>query len=125
MITIEPITAENVGLFKTVRLRALQDAPHAFSATYAKESTSNKVKSSNSSLTFARILTTFPSYFVALLTTSQNSKRGATLVDVSRALAELPEIATNAARTTIVVILISMSWLNIPFMLGFRVPRVQ
>lgn len=38
MITIEPITAKNVGLFKTVRLRALQDAPYAFSATYAKES---------------------------------------------------------------------------------------
>ena len=38
MITVEPITAQNVGLFKTVRLRALQDAPYAFSATYAKES---------------------------------------------------------------------------------------
>ena len=38
MITIEPITGQNAGLFKTVRLRALQDAPYAFSATYAKES---------------------------------------------------------------------------------------
>lgn len=38
MIVIEPITAQNVGLFKTVRLLALQDAPYAFSATYAKES---------------------------------------------------------------------------------------
>lgn len=38
MITIEPITAQSVGLFKSVRLRALQDAPYAFSATYAKES---------------------------------------------------------------------------------------
>ena len=38
MITIEPITALNAFAFKTVRLRALQDAPYAFSATYAKES---------------------------------------------------------------------------------------
>lgn len=38
MITIALITPENVSLFKTVRLRALQDAPYAFSATYAKES---------------------------------------------------------------------------------------
>ena len=38
MIVIEPITAQNFGLFKTVRLLALQDAPYAFSATYAKES---------------------------------------------------------------------------------------
>ena len=38
LITIEPITMRNVLLFKTVRLRALQDAPYAFSATYAKES---------------------------------------------------------------------------------------
>jgi len=34
----EPITARNAFVFKTVRLRALQDAPYAFSATYAKES---------------------------------------------------------------------------------------
>lgn len=38
LITIEPITPENAFLFKTVRLSALKDAPHAFSATYAKES---------------------------------------------------------------------------------------
>ena len=34
---IERITAANVLLFKEVRLRALQDAPHAFGSTYAKE----------------------------------------------------------------------------------------
>lgn len=38
MIKIEQITASNVWTFKAVRLRALQDAPHAFSATYAQES---------------------------------------------------------------------------------------
>jgi ribosomal protein S18 acetylase RimI-like enzyme len=38
MITIEPITPRNVWVFKAVRLRALKDAPQAFSATYAKES---------------------------------------------------------------------------------------
>lgn len=38
MITVEPITPQNLSLFKTVRLRALQEAPYAFSATYAKES---------------------------------------------------------------------------------------
>lgn len=38
LITIEPITPQNVFLFKTVRLCALEDAPQAFSATYAKES---------------------------------------------------------------------------------------
>lgn len=38
MVEILRITAENVQTFKTVRLRALQDTPHAFSATYAKES---------------------------------------------------------------------------------------
>lgn len=38
LIAIEPITPLNASLFKAVRLRALQDAPHAFSATYAKES---------------------------------------------------------------------------------------
>jgi ribosomal protein S18 acetylase RimI-like enzyme len=37
LIAIEPITPLNTSLFKAVRLRALQDAPHAFSATYAKE----------------------------------------------------------------------------------------
>jgi ribosomal protein S18 acetylase RimI-like enzyme len=34
---IERITAAKVTLFKDVRLRALQDAPYAFSSTYAKE----------------------------------------------------------------------------------------
>ena len=38
MIEIEQITARNVLAFKAVRLRALQDAPFAFGATYAKES---------------------------------------------------------------------------------------
>lgn len=38
LITIEPITPQNIFLFKTVRLCALEDAPHAFSATYAEES---------------------------------------------------------------------------------------
>ncbi len=37
MTAIEPITPLNTFLFKAVRLRALQDAPHAFSSTYAKE----------------------------------------------------------------------------------------
>jgi ribosomal protein S18 acetylase RimI-like enzyme len=37
MITVEPITPENVSIFKAVRLRALQDTPHAFSSTYAQE----------------------------------------------------------------------------------------
>jgi ribosomal protein S18 acetylase RimI-like enzyme len=36
-IAIEPITPLNTFVFKAVRLRALQDAPHAFSSTYAKE----------------------------------------------------------------------------------------
>lgn len=37
MITIEPITPKDVVLFKSVRLRALQEAPYAFGSTYAKE----------------------------------------------------------------------------------------
>ena len=37
-VTIEPITARNVSVFKAARLRALQDAPYAFGSTYAKES---------------------------------------------------------------------------------------
>jgi ribosomal protein S18 acetylase RimI-like enzyme len=37
LIAIEPITPLNASLFKAARLRALQDAPLAFSSTYAKE----------------------------------------------------------------------------------------
>ncbi len=37
LITIEPITPDNVFLFKSVRLRALQDSPTAFGSTYARE----------------------------------------------------------------------------------------
>jgi len=38
VITTVPITPLNVSAFKTVRLRALQDTPLAFGATYANES---------------------------------------------------------------------------------------
>lgn len=38
MIRIEQVTPEHVPLFKAVRLRALQEAPHAFGATYDYES---------------------------------------------------------------------------------------
>lgn len=38
MITFSQVTRQNVEIFKAVRLRALKDAPYAFSATYAKES---------------------------------------------------------------------------------------
>lgn len=37
MIRIEPITASNTALFRSVRLRALQDSPSAFGSTYARE----------------------------------------------------------------------------------------
>jgi ribosomal protein S18 acetylase RimI-like enzyme len=38
LIEIEPITQANASAFKTVRLRALKEAPYAFGSTYAKES---------------------------------------------------------------------------------------
>ena len=38
MIILEPLTPQNVTLFKDVRLRALRDTPTAFSATYTAES---------------------------------------------------------------------------------------
>ena len=34
---LEPITPENLALFKAVRLRALEEAPYAFGSTYARE----------------------------------------------------------------------------------------
>jgi hypothetical protein len=37
MISLEPATVQNAIRFKEIRLRALQDAPNAFSSTYAKE----------------------------------------------------------------------------------------
>jgi len=36
-IPIERITPQNIGVFKDVRLRALQEAPYAFGSTYARE----------------------------------------------------------------------------------------
>jgi ribosomal protein S18 acetylase RimI-like enzyme len=38
MITTQPITPQSALVFKTLRLRALEDAPAAFSSTYDKES---------------------------------------------------------------------------------------
>ena len=38
MIVIKPITPRNASVFRAVRLRALDDAPLAFTSTYAKES---------------------------------------------------------------------------------------
>jgi ribosomal protein S18 acetylase RimI-like enzyme len=38
MVTLELITPQRAMIFKDVRLRALQDAPSAFSSTYAEES---------------------------------------------------------------------------------------
>ena len=38
MIAIEPVTPQNVLVFKDIRLRALQDTPSAFGSTYARES---------------------------------------------------------------------------------------
>ena len=38
MIEIQPITPLNASAFKTIRLRALQEAPSAFGSTYEKES---------------------------------------------------------------------------------------
>jgi ribosomal protein S18 acetylase RimI-like enzyme len=37
LIAIEPITPQNLPLFKELRLRALQEAPYAFGSTYARE----------------------------------------------------------------------------------------
>jgi len=37
VITLAPITWQNAQIFKTVRLRALQDTPSAFGSTYARE----------------------------------------------------------------------------------------
>lgn len=38
LIAIRPIVPQDAFVFKAVRLRALQDAPHAFGSTYATES---------------------------------------------------------------------------------------
>jgi len=38
MVSIELITPKTAGVFKAVRLRALQDSPSAFGSTYARES---------------------------------------------------------------------------------------
>jgi ribosomal protein S18 acetylase RimI-like enzyme len=41
VITIEPVTQRDAMLLKHIRLRALRDAPSAFSSTYEKESVLN------------------------------------------------------------------------------------
>ena len=38
MVRLERISPENVAVFKTIRLRALEDSPTAFGSTYARES---------------------------------------------------------------------------------------
>lgn len=38
MISLKPITTEEVSLYKAVRLRALRDTPTAFGSTFARES---------------------------------------------------------------------------------------
>jgi ribosomal protein S18 acetylase RimI-like enzyme len=38
VVSLQRITPENVDVFKTVRLRALQDTPYAFGSTYEQES---------------------------------------------------------------------------------------
>ncbi len=38
MIELHPVSRANVSLFKSVRLRALQESPTAFASTYARES---------------------------------------------------------------------------------------
>jgi ribosomal protein S18 acetylase RimI-like enzyme len=38
MVPLEPITPQNAPIFRSARLRALQDTPSAFGSTYAKES---------------------------------------------------------------------------------------
>jgi ribosomal protein S18 acetylase RimI-like enzyme len=37
MVKLKPVRAENVQVFKEVRLRALEDSPSAFGSTYATE----------------------------------------------------------------------------------------
>jgi GNAT superfamily N-acetyltransferase len=38
MVALKPITPQNAPIFRSARLRALQDTPRAFGSTYAKES---------------------------------------------------------------------------------------
>jgi ribosomal protein S18 acetylase RimI-like enzyme len=38
MVALEPINPQNAPIFRSARLRALQDTPRAFGSTYAKES---------------------------------------------------------------------------------------